>query len=472
MAISNETKVGILVVAALGGLAWLSVKSGSFGTSLATPMRDFTTSFNDVGGISKGSQVKMSGVPVGDVEDIQLQPTGTAIVKLRVKKDLQLPADVTAQIDSNGLIGDKFVSLVPGAQGRLGQSGPLPGNVTQIPGATAGAGGNPADKFGKVADDLQGMTENLRTVLGNPENAAKLQQIIDGMSTLSANLQGNSAEIIGNVKEASESLKQILDKVQDPHTPIGQLLASTGTSGTGNVLGDMQSTMKNLDEIAQKINSGQGTIGKLVNDPETANKLNGALDSLANITGKIDQFKTDVDFQAYSLMAEDAGKGQFGVTLQPTATRYYLLGLTADGLASNASDLDRQYDRQVYGKDFGKNLKFTAMFGHIWQGGFFGQDLGFRVGLKDSTGGIGFDTRMPGLEKLKIAADLYDWGGTHTPGTKNPHIDIKGMYPIVDGFYGIAGYDNILSSKYGSPLVGLGYHFEDEDLKYLMGKAL
>jgi phospholipid/cholesterol/gamma-HCH transport system substrate-binding protein len=473
MAISNETKVGLLVVAALGGLAWLSVKSGSFGVHLATPTRDFESSFGDVNGLTAGSAVKMAGVPVGEIKGIKLLPNGTAVVSYEVKKDVPLPADVSAEIDSNGLIGEKFLSLVPGPAGKMGQGGLLAEGVEQIPGVGAVSGvGEMGGNFAKVSSDLEQMTGTLKSVLGNPENAQKLQNIIDGLSALSSNLQGNSGQIIENAREATESLKVILARLQDPRSPLGSLIMGNGTSGTLGGLGDLQAAMANFNQVMAKVNSGQGTLGKLVNDPQTAEKINSALDSLSNITKKVDQFKTDLDFQAYSLAAEDAGKGQFALTLQPNPDRYYLVGVTADGLASNSSDLDRASQRSQFGKDFGRNVKYTAQFGHIWHGIILGQDLGFRIGLKDSTGGIGFDTRMPGFDRLRLSADLYDWGGTHTPGTKNPHVDLKAMYPIYDGFYGLAGYDNLLSAKYGSPIVGLGYHWEDEDLKYLLGRAL
>ena len=149
-----------------------------------------------------------------------------------------------------------------------------------------------------------------------------------------------------------------------------------------------------------------------------------------------------------------------------------MLGVTSDGLASYSGDADR-IGTKYYGQDFGRTTKFTAQIGQIYKGMFFGQDLGMRIGLKDSSGGIGFDTRMPGVQPLRLTADLYDFGGAHTPDSTKVHVDLKGRYDIGNtGFYGMAGYDNILSKRYGSPIIGAGYHFVDDDLKYLVGRAL
>jgi phospholipid/cholesterol/gamma-HCH transport system substrate-binding protein len=193
---SAELKVGLLVVLALGALAWLSVKSGSFGLGAGNaPMRELTSIFNDVKGITEGSKVKMAGVEVGKVDAVQLQSNGTAVLKFGVRRNVALPADVTAQIATNGLIGERFVALVPGPAGALGQGGALAESVGGIPSAgTADAQAIGTD-FAKVADDLSAMTTTLRQVLGTPDNAAKLQQIIDGMSAFAGTMVGASASI-------------------------------------------------------------------------------------------------------------------------------------------------------------------------------------------------------------------------------------------------------------------------------------
>src|SRR4051812_12700480 len=144
MAMSNETKVGLLVVVALGALAFLSVKSGSFGIGHATtPMRTLTSTFTNVEGIKDGSRVKVAGVDVGDVKAVELQPNGTAVLTMEVEKAVALPADVTAEITTSGLIGERFVSLVPGPNGAQGEGGMLTADKATIP--SNGGSVNPQD---------------------------------------------------------------------------------------------------------------------------------------------------------------------------------------------------------------------------------------------------------------------------------------------------------------------------------------
>lgn len=475
----NETKVGILVVVALGALAFLSVKSGSFGLGHATtPMRHLSSTFSNVEGIKEGSAVKMAGVDVGEVTSVKLQPNGSAVLDFDVKKNVALPADVTAQITTSGLIGDRYVSLQPGPDGALGQGGYLTADSAVI--ASNGGSTSPQDignNFAQVADDLKGMTSQLRQVLGNPENAQKLQQIIDGFAKFS-NAMGDGGTM-DNIEKIAANFEKVSDQLASGKGPLGQLIMGNGegVSGTMGSLADLGEAAKEFKEVMAKINNGQGSLGKLVNDPETAEKLNNALDTFGDVADRVNQLRTEVAFEGYSLTNEQGiGKGDFSLTLQPRPTRFYTAGFTSDGFASAAkskNDLTGPY----YGKDFGHASKFTLQFGQVFQDApLLGRDLAVRVGLKNSTGGVGLDTygKVPFTDKnVKYSADVYDFSGNDTPGSSNPHVDLMARADLMgNNLYGVVGYDNVLSQEYGSPVVGLGLRFQDDDLKYILGKAL
>lgn len=501
MAISNETKVGLLVVVALGGLAFLSLKSGTFLSGTGSSGRELSSVFHNVDGVNVGSPVKMAGVSVGEVRDIKLQPNGTAVVRFSVDKKAPLTSDVAVKIDSSGIIGEKYVALVPGTEGSAGRATALPETATSLPSLGAG-NGDMTGNFGKVSDDLQQITATLRRVLGNEDNAAKIQTIIDGFATLSGGLQNDSGDIIGNLRVASESLKNLLaggnvsetqamignfsrvaanmaaitDRLERGEGALGQMLASDGTSGT-NVLADLGAAMKDFKETMAKINSGQGTLGKLVNDEETAKKLDEAISSFADVSGRISRLQTEVSFEGSSLFAENGvGKGGAELILRPQGAdspHFYVAGVTADGFASRADDRD-EVNGPYAGKDFGQDAKYTLQYGRFFKNVGLGQDVAVRVGLKDSTGGIGIDSMGQVYGRgTKLSADLYDFSGTNTPGSDTAHLDLKARIDIWGkNVYGIVGYDNVLNQEYGSPMIGAGVRFVDDDLKYILGQAL
>jgi phospholipid/cholesterol/gamma-HCH transport system substrate-binding protein len=77
-----------------------------------------TARFTNIGGLKPGSQVFVAGVPIGRVEQINLDSNYAAIVRMKLRQSIQLPSDTIASIKTSGLIGDKFVALSPGSDSK------------------------------------------------------------------------------------------------------------------------------------------------------------------------------------------------------------------------------------------------------------------------------------------------------------------------------------------------------------------
>lgn len=80
--------------------------------------------FDRVDGLVVGSDVRLSGIKVGEITRLALDPkTYTAIVSFQVTEDVRLPTDSVAEIIGNGLMGNKFLALVPGGEEQFIASG-------------------------------------------------------------------------------------------------------------------------------------------------------------------------------------------------------------------------------------------------------------------------------------------------------------------------------------------------------------
>lgn len=111
-----EFLVGLFVLLGLAAIAYLTVKLGA-GSMIGGDSYMLEARFTSVSGLNVGSNVVVAGVPVGRVEAIRVEPSEyTAIVTLKVMAGLNLPTDSMASIKTTGLIGDKYVSLSPGAE--------------------------------------------------------------------------------------------------------------------------------------------------------------------------------------------------------------------------------------------------------------------------------------------------------------------------------------------------------------------
>ncbi len=87
---------------------------------------NISANFDNVDGIDVGSRVKISGIVVGKVSSIHLDEASyTAVIRLVINKKIKLPSDTSAQILTSGLLGEKYIGLIPGADNVFLKDGDL-----------------------------------------------------------------------------------------------------------------------------------------------------------------------------------------------------------------------------------------------------------------------------------------------------------------------------------------------------------
>ncbi len=122
---SMEVAVGIFIFAGLLFVGYLTVKLGKMelvGNNYYTIYANFDT----VGGLKKDSSVRMAGVEIGRVGEIKLDIESlTAKIAMKIRKGVPVQDDAIASIRTNGLIGDKYVSISPGGSEDLLHDGDL-----------------------------------------------------------------------------------------------------------------------------------------------------------------------------------------------------------------------------------------------------------------------------------------------------------------------------------------------------------
>ncbi len=107
-----ETIIGAAVLIVAGGFLAYASQHADLGSS---SNYDLKAKFFSANGVAPGIDVRMSGVKVGTVGDLTLDPqTYEAVVSLSVDKDVEVPSDTSAKIASDGLLGGSYISLEPG----------------------------------------------------------------------------------------------------------------------------------------------------------------------------------------------------------------------------------------------------------------------------------------------------------------------------------------------------------------------
>jgi len=115
---TRDFVVGLFVLGGLLAVGYLSANIGGLSYT-GDGGFELVAVFDDVGGLSQRSPVKISGVKVGQVAGIELDEDLRARVALDLDPRIEMPIDSSAAIRTAGLLGDQFVSLEPGAEDEL-----------------------------------------------------------------------------------------------------------------------------------------------------------------------------------------------------------------------------------------------------------------------------------------------------------------------------------------------------------------
>lgn len=108
-----ELGVGLFLIVGLACLGYLSFKLGNVHLWKSSDY-EVHARFSNVAGLKDKAEVTMAGVTIGQVKNLQLSE-GQAFLTLSIRKDVHLEEDVIASIKTMGIIGDKYVSISPGA---------------------------------------------------------------------------------------------------------------------------------------------------------------------------------------------------------------------------------------------------------------------------------------------------------------------------------------------------------------------
>ena len=127
-----ETIVGIFIVLGLLCIGYMTIKLGHV-SLLGDDSYSLIARFTSVTGLRTGNPVNVLGIEVGKVERIDMdQENQKAVVEIRIRKDIKIYDDAIASIKTEGLIGDRYVSIDPGGAGSaLGHRGTI--TETQAP---------------------------------------------------------------------------------------------------------------------------------------------------------------------------------------------------------------------------------------------------------------------------------------------------------------------------------------------------
>jgi phospholipid/cholesterol/gamma-HCH transport system substrate-binding protein len=506
-----EAKVGAFVIICLIILGQMAVKLGSFnfGSSSTYNIIAYVKNAN---GLTEDSKVKFRGVDVGKVTNVSLE-NGKVKLTVSIKNEYRIPKNVRVAIKSSGFMGNKYLEIE-----QFGDSvqGELSDNAVVNNSYEATDFAELSNKFGLIADDIKEITAALKTVIASDtgktqlkgtlenvhettrvlremmvQNQERINQIVKNVEELTASMkdisvsnQQNINELIANLKDVSKVLKDQTPKIASNVTSITDNVDEIVGDSKGDikdtirnmkvVTAKLEKTVDNVNEITDKINNGDGTVAKLINDNATIEKVNTTLDSLNKMLTQYDRLKLYLKFSGEYYPDTDITRGHFHLKIQPREGKYYLVGVdksSAGKLERTTTTVNRDYASggqdysytEVKEKRSEDELTFTLQYAQRF---FKHYDL--RFGLFENYIGAAVDYFPFENEKLELTVAAYDFKSNSDDD--ETHLFGRVQYNFNKYLFLNGGYDNPLNEDERSYFVGGGFQFLDDDLKMLIGK--
>jgi phospholipid/cholesterol/gamma-HCH transport system substrate-binding protein len=486
-------KVGVfatLCLVVLGVLIWKIEDLNPF----AKKGQRLRAVFQSVAGLDDKASVRIAGVRVGHVDGLGLQGT-QARVNIRMERPVPLTVGTTARIANLGLLGEKYVELVPGPP----NAPPLPddallagttppslddamakindigASIQKVTGQLAG--GDVAGGLGRLLADVQLTSAEIRALVA--ENRANVASSVRNIDSLTAVL---ARELPRLASQTQAALDQISTLIRENRGNVSDSLGNIR-----DLTAKLQTSADNLNAISGKIASGQGTIGKLVNDDKAYNDVISTLDSiqggvqnLSESLGGLNKFQIGLDLHGYYLAKGQGLNGQdtqrslsaFQMDIDPQDNKHlYRVGITSspfgrhrektqtitvtppDGVPQTTV-INTQTDEQTYG--------VTGLLGYKGP-----KDLRLYAGIIEGTGGAQIEYPLPVLDRrLLLSFEAFDFG---RPNDQRAHLRLQGRYQFAPNLYLLGGYDDIL--EHHSLFIGGGIRWTDENLRKLFGLA-
>lgn len=504
--LATPFSIGLLLLLGVGVTVYMTMTlKGNTGFGSNKGYSVYAT-FDDVTGLVSNSRVRMAGIPIGYVEDIELKGE-KARVTIRITSDVQLHRGIKQKggYYKNGatvkkrllsFIGDYFLEIT------AGQAGPVLEDGDEIKNVVPTMGANKVfSELSAITEDVQEVTDSLATVFGKEQGRRKIEKTLDNLQKMSATLEKFArkndkrlSKIVGNAEDVSrdikkftargtQSLETTLDDaraiVKEVKHMIGQS-SSDVQKGLGTLRGTLnrlQTTLdsinyslQNVEDITDKVNEGKGTVGELVNDSTISDKTEQILSDAGDIVHRVSKLKTIVELRTEYHLNRDQFKNVFGLRLQPSKYKYYLFEFVDDfrgaqtitmrdvqTTKTTADDQDYTTTTVTTKDDFrlsaqmARGLELTSWLSMMG-----------RFGIVENSGGMGVDVLAGPNKRFQLSTDLFEFANA-----TNPRLRSFARIRFFEHAYISGGLDDVLNPDRRSFFIGGGVQFDDKDLKAL-----
>ncbi|MDD5571724.1 MAG: MlaD family protein [Bacteroidales bacterium] len=278
--IKKEAKIGVLIVIATALLIW----GFNFlkGKDIFKPQKIYYAVYDQVNGLLPSNPVTINGLKVGQVKNIYLQSnnSGKVIVEISLFNNFKIPKNSVAQISSD-LLGSRAIEI------QLGNSKDyiVPGDTLSsvIQRTLKEEVNQQIIPLKRKAEDMMLSLDSVLSVIqaifneNTRENLSKtfesikfaiknLEHTTYNLDTLVSSQRSRLAMIIGNIESISQNLKNNNQKITNIINNFSGISDSLAKANVSKTINNLNSTLGRTNEIVEKINKGEGSLGMLINN--------------------------------------------------------------------------------------------------------------------------------------------------------------------------------------------------------------
>ena len=290
----REVKIGlfavVMIVAAWAGIRFLQ------GLDIFSRNAVYYASYDQVSGIQAASPILLKGVKVGTVTGISLDPqrSDNVVLQFTIKRQYRIPKDSEAKIFSDGFMGGKAIEILYGKSSEYLEKGDT---LRSVRGRDLmDMAGSELEffkqKISQVTADLSRTLNNLNLLMEtNAQSIHGTMQHLDVMTGDLADLldaeKQNLASAVENLTAFSEMLGQNAPRVDSMMGNLNRISTELADAGFAR---EFSETVGEMNLLLERIQEGDGPVGRLLNDPSLYESLNEASDNLASLLANLEQY--------------------------------------------------------------------------------------------------------------------------------------------------------------------------------------
>lgn len=432
---SAEAKVGAFAVGGLMALGSAMYAVGGLNLG-GNDNLTLYAGFKQVIGLQEQSAVQLSGVPVGTVAEIQNIGAGVTVT-MKINPDVKIPKDSSVSISSSGVMGEKFISILPSKDdGNYLQDGDY------LYGTEEADMNAMFESMSNVMNKVEGLLESVHEIVGDRtfqtsvvEMSKNMKDSSEHMNNLMQSLEKMATENEGNVSQMMNQLNATLASMNRSMASVEHMTQNIDKfAGNPQTVQELQATLKNISDTSKNVANMAENMNKVAGDPKVAADLKDTISNAKNLTERADKILGKV---------QGATDKVSKIDVTPSVDVMYSGKKSNWNTNVNLEVASGDTSLNLGAEDIGDHTKLNAQVGKKMN------DFGARAGIIAGKPGVGLDAYAG--DRWKFSAEGYD--------LNNVKVRLKSQYKVTDSTYILGEWHDVNHKNDRAAYVGIKQEF-------------